>query len=146
MKKIDIKTKDTYTKNEMKRYLGVLSEDFTDKVKGLGEGLKIVIEKQDKQTKILNSHTEMIGILMEDVSVLKEDVSVLKEDVSVLKEDVSVLKEDVSVLKEDVSVLKEDVSVLKDDMQIVKKELKKKVDYDEFLSLVQRVNKLEAKN
>lgn len=43
-------------------------------------------------------------------------------------------------------VLMVDVSILKDDMQIVKKELKKKVDYDEFLSLVQRVNKLEAKN
>ncbi|MEI8270025.1 MAG: hypothetical protein WCG45_01525 [bacterium] len=39
----------------------------------------------------------------------------------------------------------EDVSILKDDMQIVKKELKKKVDYDEFLSLVQRVIKIEAK-
>jgi hypothetical protein len=42
--------------------------------------------------------------------------------------------------------LMEDVSVLKEDMQIVKSELRKKVDYDEFLSLVQRVNKLEAKN
>lgn len=39
--------------------------------------------------------------------------------------------------------LMEDVSVLKDDMQIVKQELKKKVDYDEFLALVKRVNKLE---
>ena len=118
MKKIDIKTKEIYTKDEMKRYLGSLAEDFTDKVKVLGEGLKIVMEKQDKQTKILdshtkilNSHTEMIGNIMEDVSVLKEDVSILK-----------------------------------DDMQIVKKELKKKVDYDEFLSLVQRVNKLEARS
>jgi len=120
MKKVIKKTKESYTENELKRYLGALAEDFTSKVEVLGEGLKIVIKKQDEQSKVLNLHTEMIGTLMEDVSVLKEDVSVLKEDVSVLKEDVSVLKEDVSVLKED--------------MQIVKRELKKKVDYDEFLS------------
>lgn len=48
-------------------------------------------------------------------------------------------------VEEMLGTVMEDVSVLKDDMQIVKKELKKKVDYDEFLSLVQRVLKLEAK-
>ena len=96
-RKVEIKTKETYTKDELKRYLGSLAEDFTNKVKVLGEGLKIVMEKQ-------NLHTEMIGNIMEDVSVVK------------------------------------------DDMQIVKKEIKKKVDYDEFISLVQRVSKLEAKN
>ena len=42
-----------------------------------------------------------------------------------------------------IGVLIEDVSILKDDMQVIKRELKKKVDYDEFLSLVRRVNKLE---
>ena len=39
--------------------------------------------------------------------------------------------------------LMEDISILKNDTQIIKGGLKKKVDYDEFLSLVQRVNKLE---
>jgi hypothetical protein len=111
MKKIDTKTKETYSKNEMKRYLGALAEDFTGKVKGLGEGLKIIMEKQDEQTKILDSHTKILDSHTEMIGTIMEDVSVLK-----------------------------------DDMQIVKKELKKKVDYDEFLSLVQRVNKLEAKN
>ena len=111
MKKIDIKTKDTYTKDEMKRYLGALAEAHNDGLKAVKEGFQIINRKLDLHTEILNkhekildSHTEMIGNIMEDVSVLK------------------------------------------DDMQIVKKELKKKVDYDEFLSLVQRVNKLEAKN
>jgi hypothetical protein len=111
MKKIDIKTKETYSKDEMKRYLGALHEDYKGKLDVVVEGINIIKKKQDQHTemlgrheKILNLHTEMIGNIMEDVSVLK------------------------------------------DDMQIVKKELKKKVDYDEFLSLVQRVNKLEAKN
>lgn len=111
MKKIDIKTKETYSKDEMKRYLGALTETHNEHLKGIKEGFQIINRKLDSHTeilnrheKILNTHTEMIGNIMEDVSVLK------------------------------------------DDMQIVKKELKKKVDYDEFLSLVQRVNKLEAKN
>jgi hypothetical protein len=111
MKKIEIKTKETYSKDEMKRYLGALSEKHGGDLKWIKEGLQTVIKKQDQQEKILNSHTEMIGTIMEDVSVLKEDVSILKED-----------------------------------MSIVKKDLKKKVDYDEFFSLVQRVNKLEARN
>lgn len=117
MKKIEIKTKDACSKDEMKRYLGSLVETHNEHLKGIKEGFQIINrrldgidKKQDhhteiltKHTKILNSHTEMIGVLMEDSSVLK------------------------------------------DDMQIVKKELKKKVDYDEFLSLVLRVNKLEAR-
>lgn len=117
MKKIDIKTKDTYSKDEMKRYIGALSESQTEQLKTIKEGFQIINRKLDEHGKILNSHTEMIGVLMEDVSVLKDDVAVLKDD----------------------------VAVLKDDMQIVKKELKKKVDYDEFMALVQRVNKLESK-
>jgi len=117
MKKIDIKTKELYSKDEMKRYLGALAEDFTGKVKGLSEGLKIVMEKQDKQTKILNSHTE---ILSRQEKILNSHTEMIGE-------------------------LKEDVSVLKDDMSIVKKESRKNVDYDEFIRLSQRVTKIEAK-
>ncbi len=51
----------------------------------------------------------------------------------------------IGILMEDVSILKEDVSTLKSDMVIVKSDLKKRVDYDEFLSLVKRVQTLESK-
>lgn len=81
------------------------------------EHLKGIKEGFVVVNKKLDEHTEMIGTLMEDVSTLKDDVSSLKGDVSDLKQD----------------------------MQFVKRELKRKVDYDEFLSLVQRVMKLEAK-
>jgi len=36
--------------------------------------------------------------------------------------------------------------VVKEDLSIIKSDLKKKVDYDDFLSLVRRVQKLEAKS
>ncbi|HAS80947.1 MAG: hypothetical protein UR25_C0001G0047 [Candidatus Nomurabacteria bacterium GW2011_GWE1_32_28] len=92
-----------YSSSEMKRYLGALSETHNEHLKGIKEGFIVVNRKIDNVTKTLNSHTEMIGVLMEDTAILKED------------------------------------------MQIVKKELKKKVDYDEFLSLVRRVQKIESK-
>jgi chromosome segregation ATPase len=143
----------TYSDKEMKRYLGALNEQNGENLKAIKEGFQVVNRKLDLHTDILNRHEEKLDLHTEILSkhdkkldMHTEMIGGLMEDVSVLKEDVSVLKEDVSVLKEDVSVIKEDVSILKDDMQIVKKELKKKVDYDEFLSLVQRVNKLEAKN
>ncbi len=105
------------TNKEMKHYLDASAEIYNENLKGIREGFIVVNRK-------LDSHTEMIGILMQDVSVLKSDMVIVKEDVSVLKSDMVIVKEDVSVIKTD---------------------LRKKVDYDEFLSLVKRVQKIEAK-
>ncbi len=124
MKKIEIKTKEVYSKDEMKRYLGSLHENYMGKLDVLAEGIKIISKKQDQHTKILDSHTE----------ILDQHTKILDSHTEMI-----------GVLMEDVSILKEDVSILKEDMQIVKKEIKKKVDYDEFISLVQRVSKIEAK-
>ena len=92
MKKIDIKTKETYTKDEMKRYIGAISEDHKETLKAIKEGFQIMNIKLDRHEKILDehsnilkSHTEMIGNIMEDVSTLKEDVSVLKDDMQIVK-------------------------------------------------------------
>ena len=116
---------------EMKHYLDASAEIYNENLKGIREGFIPINRKLDnmtetlsEHTKKLDSHTEMIGILMEDVSVLKTDVSELKTDVSTLKSDMTIVKEDLSVIKSD---------------------LKRKVDYDEFLSLVKRVQKIEAK-
>jgi len=121
----------TYSGKEMKRYLGVLNEQNNENLKAIREGFQIVNRKLDEHSNILNEHS---NILNEHSNILNEHTRILGTH-----------SEMIGTLMEDVSVIKEDVSVLKDDMQIVKKELKKKVDYDEFLSLVQRVNKLEAK-
>jgi len=65
------------------------------------------------------------------------------ENLKGIKEGFQIINRKLDQHTEMIGTLLEDVSILKEDMQIVKKELKKKVDYDEFLSLVQRVNKLE---
>jgi hypothetical protein len=105
------------TNKEMKHYLGLLNEMHGENLKGIKDGFEILNKKFDRHAKILDSHTEMIGVVMEDVFVLKTDVSTLKTDMTIIKEDISIIKSD----------------------------LKKRVDYDEFLSLVKRVQKIEAK-
>ncbi len=135
MKKV---VKNTKSNAEIKYYLDASAEIYNENLKGIREGSILVNRKLDKitatlsehtnilteHTRKLDSHTEMIGTLMEDVSILKEDVSVLKSDVSTLKSDVVIIKDDISIIKTD---------------------LKKKVDYDEFQSLVRRVQNIEAK-
>ena len=100
MKKVKkvLKNKKTevYSGNDMRRYLGALTETHNEPLKGIKEGFIVVNRKIDNITKTLDSHTEMIGVLMEDTSVIKSD-------------------------------------------------LKRKVDYDDFLSLVRRVQKIESK-
>ena len=89
MKKTAKKENIVYSTSDMKRYLGALNETHNEHLKGIKEGFILINKK-------LDSHTEMIGVLMEDVSVMKTD-------------------------------------------------LKRRVDYDEFLSLVRRVQKIESK-
>ena len=102
MKKVGKKAKSEFNENihysasEMNRYLGALNEVHGETLKGIKEGFVVVNKKLDEHSRILKSHTEMIGTLMEDVGAIKGD-------------------------------------------------LKKKVDYDDFLSLVRRVQKIEAK-
>lgn len=71
----------SYSGDEVKRYIGSLSEDFQHKVSAIGEqfgGLNKKIDginvKLDEHGKILNSHTQMIGQLMTDVQEIKNDL------------------------------------------------------------------------
>jgi chromosome segregation ATPase len=105
----------THSTDDVKRYLGSLSEDFQGRVSALGEqfaGLNRKIDEQsrkldehgrkldehgrklDEHSRKLDAHTEMIGAIAEDVAIIKGD-------------------------------------------------LKKKVDYDEFQALTRRVAILE---
>ena len=101
--------KGSYSGNEMKRYLGALTETHNEHLKTIKENSLIINKKMDGMKEILGSHTEMIGVLLEDVSTLKSDMVVVKEDLLAISGD-----------------------------------LKKKVDYEEFLTLVKRVQNLEA--
>lgn len=82
-----------------------------------GETLKAINENFTIVNRKIDSHTEMIGSLMENMEIVKGDISTLTSDMTIVKEDLSVIKS----------------------------ELKRKVDYDEFLSLVKRVQKIESK-
>lgn len=44
-----------------------------------------------------------------------------------------------------IGALASDMTIVKEDLSIIKSDLKRKVDYDEFQSLVKRVQKIEAK-
>ena len=72
---------------EIKRYIGAVTEDFQGRLDGVIDLVKITNEK-------LDGVVEQVGNISEDVSILKKDVSVLKEDVSVMKTDISVIKGD----------------------------------------------------
>jgi hypothetical protein len=75
MKKESKKTVEkSYSSDEVKRYLGSLSEDFQHKVSAIGEqfgGLNVRMDTIDKK---LDVHTQMIGQLMTDVQEIKNDL------------------------------------------------------------------------
>lgn len=84
----------THSNNEVKRYVGAITEEFKHGLSAIGEQFGGLNKKLDQHSKILDSHTKMIGSLMMDVSVLKSDMTVVKEDVSILKKDVKIIKDD----------------------------------------------------
>lgn len=107
-----------YSSTEMKRYLGVLSETHNEHLKAINENFVIVNKKLDEHTRILDEHTRILGDHENKLDSLSSKLDSHTEMIGTLMEDVSAIRLD----------------------------LKRKVDYDEFLSLVKRVQKLETKN
>ncbi|OGI93580.1 hypothetical protein A3A03_00420 [Candidatus Nomurabacteria bacterium RIFCSPLOWO2_01_FULL_40_18] len=119
-----MKKEKKYTSKEMKHYLDASAEIYNENLKGIREGsiitnrrLDTITETLAGHTKILNKHTEILSEHTKKLDSHTEMIGTLMVDMTIVKEDVSVIKSD----------------------------LKKKVDYDEFLSLVKRVQKIEAK-
>ena len=69
-----------YSQNEVKRYLGALSEVHNENLKAIREDFLIINRKLDSHSEKLDSHSEMIGSLMENMEIVKEDISVIKSD------------------------------------------------------------------
>ena len=102
LKKVAKKTvAKSYSGDEVKRYLGSLSEDFQHKVGAIGEQFssihadtketRALVGSQEKvlnfhtvllstQAETLKAHTEMISRLMEDMNIVKSDVQEIKTD------------------------------------------------------------------
>ena len=113
-----------HTDQDLKRYIGAVSENFGHHVSAVAE---------------------QFGGLNTKIDILTDEIGEIKMDISVLKEDVGILKEDVSVLKEDVGVLKEDMDTVKSNLEIIKSDLSRKVNYADFAALEKRVRLVETK-
>jgi len=126
IKKIKTKSKKNifYSTPEMKHYLGALNETHNEHLKGIREGSIIVNKKLDNLTSVLDSHTK----------TLDSHTKILNEHTKKLDSHSKILNSHTEMI----GILLEDVSVIKSD-------LKRKVDYDDFLSLVRRVQKIESK-
>jgi hypothetical protein len=113
-----------YTSKEMKHYLDASAEIYNENLKGIREGSVLVNRKLDKMQETLDEHTKILDGHTEILTEHTKKMDSHTEMIGSLMEDMAIVKEDVSVIKSD---------------------LKKKVDYDDFLSLVRRVQKIEAK-
>lgn len=107
---------------------------------------KIIVNKKNK-SKVKNTYSETevkryLGALSE---IQVEQLKGIKEGFIIVNRKIDGITETLDSHTEMIGSLMKDTTILKEDMQIVKKELKKKVDYDEFLSLVRRVQKIESK-
>lgn len=131
-KNTEKKKEKKYSGSEFDRYLGALNEVHQENLKAMKEGFVIVNRKLDEHTEILDHHTR---ILDEHSRILDEHTRILDEHTRILGSH-----------SEMIGTLMEDMTVVKDDISIIKGDLKKKVDYDEFFSLVKRVQKLEARS
>mgnify|MGYP001610263649 CR=1 FL=1 len=113
-----------YTSKEIRYYLDASAEIYNENLKGIREGSIIVNRKLDKITETLGEHTKILG---EHTKILGEHTKKLDSHTEMI------------------GTLMVDMTVVKEDLSVIKSDLKKKVDYDEFLSLVKRVQKIEAR-
>ncbi|MEK7113505.1 MAG: hypothetical protein AAB873_01620 [Patescibacteria group bacterium] len=115
--KENAKIKDVYSSTEMKHFLGSLAEAHIEELKGIKEGFLVMNIRFDRVEQKLDEHTK---ILDSHTKILDEHTRKLDSH------------------SEMIGVLMEDTTVIRGD-------LKRKVDYDDFLSLLKRVQRIEAK-
>ena len=109
---------------ETRHLFGIMKEDLESKIQLIGEQYQDIKATLHSHTKILESHSEILGA---HTSVLKSHSETLATHTQMI------------------GSLMEDVQVVKSDVQFLKGALKKKVDYEEFEALAQRVSLLESK-
>lgn len=96
------------------------------------------MKKVVKKEKIVYSTPEMKRYLGALTETHNEHLKGIKEGFDILNRKFDSQAEMVGALMEDMVIVKEDLSSIKSD-------LKRKVDYDDFLALVRRVQKIESK-
>lgn len=96
---------------------------------------KNVKSKDKEMERYLGALNEMHG---ENLKGIREGFEVLNKKLDSHTKILDSHTEMIGILTTDMTIVKEDLSVIKSD-------LKRKVDYDDFLSLVKRVQKIESK-
>ncbi len=66
---------DIYTNDDVKGYIGFVTENFTDQIRAVAEQISGIYERQD-------AHTEMIGGIKEDMEVVMTNIEIIKSDLS----------------------------------------------------------------
>lgn len=127
-----------------------------DILTGQREEFQRHVDKQmDKQRLEFQSHVDtqmvkqreefqhVVGIMKED---LESKVQLIGEQYQDIRATLNSHTEMLASHSEMIGSLMEDVQIIKSDVQFLKGALKKKVDYEEFEALAQRVSLLESKS
>ena len=79
-----------HTNDDLKRYIGAVSENFGHQVSavaeqflGLNDKVDSLAGKVDSLNHKLDSHTEMIGRLSEDMEIVKSNIEILKSGIRI---------------------------------------------------------------
>ena len=121
-----------YSGDDVKRYIGAVSEEFRGHVKAVAEQYSDIKRTLDSHTEILNSHTK----------TLDSHTEILNSHTKTLDSHGRILHSHAEMIGK----LMEDTAIIKSNIEFIKGGLKKKVDYDEFMSLERRLALLEAKS
>ncbi|MEO8637516.1 MAG: hypothetical protein ABI430_01285 [Candidatus Taylorbacteria bacterium] len=123
---------------DMRRYVGSLTEDFQDKVKVVAEQYTDIMQTLGKHTKILDKHSE---ILDNHTKTLDKHSETLAKHSEILGNDSKTHKSHTEMIGN----LAIDMTIVKSDVKTIKESLKTKVDRKEFVGLEKRVSLFELK-
>jgi hypothetical protein len=105
--------------------------------------MKKAVKDTNKEMKhYLGLLNEMHG---ENLKGIREGSIIVNKKLDILTETLDKHTKILDSHTEMIGSLMEDMTIVKEDVSTIKSDLKKKVDYDDFLSLVRRVQKIEAK-
>jgi len=128
-----------YSGDDVKRYIGAVSEEFRGHVKAVAEQYSDIKRTLDSHTEILNSHTKTLD---SHTKTLDSHTEILNSHTKTLDSHGRILHSHAEMIGK----LMEDTAIIKSNIEFIKGGLKKKVDYDEFMSLERRLALLEAKS
>jgi chromosome segregation ATPase len=147
-------------RSEFQHVVGIFKEDLESKIGLIAEQYEDIKSTQKSHTEMIGSlteqyreihtiqkaHTGMIGSLTEQYREIHTTQKAHTEMIGSLTEQYREIHTTQKAHTEMIGTLVEDVQIIKSDVQFLKRELKRKVDYDEFDALAKRVSLLEEKS